>query len=160
MSCTFGDDLTAYVDDELSEVRAHAVKLHLAGCAECRMVEGMLRRTAQAMGGMPAFEPSPELRRRVMRQLEPQPTLLGSLAKLLRPQLFVPVAGAVAVMGIVLAVRGTSQVTEPALVDAEPGQLELAMNLEELDDFDVAGLESPDDVDVVEHLDELAEVKP
>ncbi|MFL5318057.1 MAG: anti-sigma factor family protein [Myxococcaceae bacterium] len=157
MSCSFEEDLTAYVDGELSEVRAQAVKQHLAGCADCRMVEGMIRRTASAMGTLPAFEPSPELRRRVMRHLEPAPSLLGAMGKWLRPQVLLPIAGLAALGGIVFAVHGADK--EPLEV-TEPAQLELAMNMDELEDFDVVGLDGPDDVDVIEHLDELQEVKP
>lgn len=33
--CEFHEDLSAYLDRELDETRRHALKRHLAGCAEC-----------------------------------------------------------------------------------------------------------------------------
>ena len=41
----------------------------------------------------------------------------------------------------------------------EPGGLELAANLEVIEDLDVLGVEAPEDVDVVAALDELENLR-
>ena len=46
----------------------------------------------------------------------------------------------------------------PAMFDAfaeDTGQLEIAQNMDELENFDLVGLEDPDDLEVIAHLDEL-----
>lgn len=157
MSCSFEEDLSAYVDGELPEVRARAVKNHLAGCGECRTMEQLIRKTVMSLDVLPAFEPSAELRRRVMSHLEPPPSPLSRLAKWLRPQLLVPIAGVAAVGAIVFAVHLPDSMPQPS----ELSQVELAQDFDAVADLDVLGLESVEDVDVLQHLDELqAEVKP
>src|SRR5262249_8393761 len=70
MSCTVEDDLTAYLDGELSVVDAARVRTHLASCADCRATEMLLRRTLTELAALPAFEPSAGLRRRILSEVE------------------------------------------------------------------------------------------
>jgi anti-sigma factor RsiW len=55
MSCPH-DDLKAYLLRELAEADRRGVESHLAACAECREELARLRRTAEALRGLPEEE--------------------------------------------------------------------------------------------------------
>lgn len=153
MSCTFEDDLTAYVDGELPAARREEVAAHLGTCPECRATEGLLRRTLAQLPALPQFVPSPSLRREVLAKVDALPPTLGErLRALLRPTVLVPTAALAAALVLVLRVGGG---TEPGLDVTDPGVLELAANMELVEDYDVAGLDDVDDLEVVAHLHEL-----
>lgn len=149
MSCTVEDDLTAYLDGELSVVEAARVRTHLATCAECRATEALLRRTVTELAALPAFEPSAGLRRRVLAEVEalPQPWR-SRIGAWFRPALLAPAGVAVATAVVVAVVAGHKVVAERRT------ELAVAEHYELLSDYEVVGLSS-DDLDVVEHLDEL-----
>src|SRR5262249_57085264 len=73
MSCTVENDLTAYLDGELSPEAANRVQAHLADCEECRATERMLSFTVSSLRTLPSFEPSHGLRRRVLAEVESLP---------------------------------------------------------------------------------------
>jgi len=166
MGCAFEEDLTAFVDGELPAVRAKALEGHLPTCASCRATEGLLRRTVVQLTALPApaFTPNPRLRREVLARLDPQEApqearLLTWLKALLRPVVVFPSLGALA--ATVLALVLVSQHREAT----DTGQFELASelevvrNLDVLEDYEVLGMDSAEDLDVVQNLDELG-VKP
>jgi hypothetical protein len=78
------------------------------------------------------------------------------LRALLRPSVLVPAAGLAAVAGLALSLAGPA---EPSLEMLDAGTLELAMNLEVVEDYDVLGLERGEDLEVIAHLHELEEVQ-
>lgn len=160
MSCEFEDDLTAYVDQELPPLRVRQLEGHLAGCASCPEVLALLRRTVAAVEAMPAFAPSAQLRRDVLNRISAEPpSLLDRLRVLWRPSALVPALSAAALLAVgVVAMRVARH--DPATPDApvlvaDISELEMAQDLELMEDLDVAGLESPEDVEVVERLREL-----
>jgi anti-sigma factor RsiW len=149
MSCTVEDDLTAYLDGELSVVEAARVRTHLASCADCRATETLLRRTVTELAALPAFEPSAGLRRRVLAEVEALPRPWRSrFAAWFRPGLLAPAGVAVATAVVVAAVAGHRVMVE------RRAELAVAEHYDLLTDYEVVGL-SRDDLDVVEHLDEL-----
>jgi len=158
MSCPFEEDLTAYVDRELSTLRERQVSLHLPTCASCRSTLGLLERTVARVETMPAFEPSAGLRRAVLNRIDQPPALLDRLRAALTPGVMMPSFG-LAAAALVVVVLNQSNRNPPGPPLLEPGQLELATNLEMVEDYDVLGLESPEDVEVVRNLKEL-EAKP
>ena len=152
MSCTVEDELTAYLDGELSTVEAARVRTHLASCAECRATETLLRRTVTELAALPAFEPSVGLRRRVLAEVEALPRPWPErLRTWLRPALLAPGGVAVATALVVAVVAGRQVVVQRA---EQRMELAVAEHYELLSDYEVVGL-SGDDLDVVEHLDEL-----
>jgi anti-sigma factor RsiW len=157
MSCETEMELTAYVDGELTPTEAAAVRTHLAGCGDCRSTEALLRRTLETLRTLPDFEPSRDLRRRVLTGVDRVPPLLGErLRALFRPAVFVPSAvGLVAagVVAVLLVGPGRRPVLPPELRD--PSALDVAMNFDLVSDYEVLGMDSPDDLDVVAHLQEL-----
>jgi len=154
MSCTYQDDLTAYLDRELPELRARHLEAHLPGCGECRKTVELLRRTVEQLAALPAFETSPQLRRAVLNRIDEAPSGLWALwDALTRPQVAGPALAAAAVLGVVAVVGLRHHPGAPELSD--PAQIEVAANMEVLEDLDVVGLDNPDDLDVVAHLDEL-----
>ncbi|HYV48278.1 MAG TPA: zf-HC2 domain-containing protein [Myxococcaceae bacterium] len=161
MSCTFEEDLTAYVDRELPSLEAHRLEAHLPTCQSCASTLALLRRTVSALEAMPAFAPSPALRRAVLTRIsEEPPSLLDRLRGLLRPSLLVPALSAAALLAVGVAVvqlsrKGEGPAADAPLMVADATEYELAKNLDLVEDLDVVGLESPEDLEVVEHLDEL-----
>jgi anti-sigma factor RsiW len=161
MSCTFEEDLTAYVDRELPPLKVRQLEGHLPGCRSCSATLALLRRTVSALEAMPAFAPSPQLRRAVLTRISQEPpSLLDRLRGWLRPQLLVPALSAAALLavGVVATQRIRRQelpTQDAPLLVADASELELAQNLDLVEDLDVVGLESPEDLEVVEHLDEL-----
>ncbi len=157
MSCAFEEELTAYIDGELAPARRAEVEAHLGGCAGCQGTEALLRRTVARMAELPGYTPSPAMRREVLAKLDALPPGLGErLRALLRPSVLVPAAGLAAVAGLALY---TAAPSEPALDVADAGTLELAMNLEVVEDYEVLGLDESEDLEVVAHLHELEEVR-
>lgn len=153
MSCPFEEDMTAYVDAELPPARRAEVEAHLRGCAECQGLERLLRTTVTLMAELPEPAVSTATRRQVLAKLDAlPPTPRERLRALLRPWVLVPALGLAAAAGGVLF---TTLPREPALELADEGTLELAMNLDVVEDYDVVGLENADDLEVVAHLDEL-----
>ncbi len=148
MSCTFEDELTAYVDGELPAARLREVEAHLGTCPDCRATEGLLRRTMAHLPALPPFVPSPSLRREVLAKVDALPPTLGErLRALLRPGVLVPTAA----LALVVYTSGDSQGVDVT----EEGALELAANMELMEDYDVVGLDSSEDMEVVANLHEL-----
>ena len=156
MSCAFEEDMTAYIDGELAAPRRAELEAHLATCAECQSTEALLRRTLTHLAALPEFKPSLDTRRAVLARIDALPLPLSERLKaLFRPGVLVPSLGLAAVVG--LAVLSSSR--EPQSVEvADASTLELAANLELVEDYDVVGLDSADDMEVIENLHEL-EVK-
>jgi anti-sigma factor RsiW len=153
MSCTVEEELTAYLDGELSVVEAARVRTHLASCADCRATEALLRRTVTELAALPAFEPSAGLRRRVLAEVEALPRPWPErLRTWFRPALLAP-AGVVVATAVVVAVVVAGQRYTAARAEQRT-ELAVAEHYELLSDYEVVGL-SGDDLDVVEHLDEL-----
>jgi anti-sigma factor RsiW len=149
MSCTVEDELTAYLDGELAPVDAARVRSHLSSCSDCRATEALLRRTMTELAALPAFEPSLALRRRVLAEVDalrrPWPERMRAW---LRPGLLAPAGVALATAAVVAVVAGQRAVAERRM------ELAVGEHYELLSDYEVVGL-SQDDLDVVEHLDEL-----
>jgi anti-sigma factor RsiW len=149
MSCTVEDELTAYVDGEMSAVEAARVRAHLTSCAPCRATEALLRRTVAELAALPAFEPSVALRRRVLAQVESLPRpWTEQFRHWLRPGVLAPAGVALATALVVAVVVGQRLGAERGL------ELAVAEHYELLSDYEVVGV-SRDDLDVIEHLDEL-----
>lgn len=153
MSCTVEDELTAYVDGELSVVEAARVRTHLSSCADCRATEAVLRRTMAEVAALPGFVPSPALRRRVLAEVESLPRPWPERIRAwLRPGVLAPVAGVAFAATVTVLVVGSFSTRK---TDVERGtELAVAENYELLTDYEVVGL-SPEDLEVVEHLDQL-----
>ena len=159
MSCAFEDDLTAYVDRELPPLKVRQLEGHLPGCEGCTQTLELLQRTVRALEAMPAFAPSPQLRRDVLNRISAEPPpLLDRLRAFLRPPVLVPALSAAALLAVAVVatqvVRGPAPQDAPLMV-ADASELELLQNMDLVDDLEVLGLDSPEDLEVVEHLHEL-----
>lgn len=143
------EQLTAYVDGELSELEAKALEAELARDPALRALEQRLRRTVALVEALPAPEPSTALRRAVLSRID-QPTLGERLKGLFTPpRLGVAGLAAAAVAAVVVVAA------QPKDVPGDEEQLFLAQNMEVIEDLDLVGLDSPDDLDVVASLHEL-----
>ncbi|WP_263451478.1 anti-sigma factor family protein [Hyalangium gracile] len=153
MSCAFEEDLTAYIDGELPPPRRAEVEAHMGTCADCRSTEALLRRTLTHLEALPEFKPSPDTRRAVLAKVDALPLPLRERLKaLLRPAVLVPSLGLAAAVGLAVVYSGQES-QGPDVMDA--GALELAANLELVEDFDVVGMDSAEDMEVIENLHEL-----
>jgi anti-sigma factor RsiW len=152
MSCAFEEELTAYIDGELAAARRAEVEAHLSTCAGCKSTEALLRRTVAGMAQLPEFVPSADTRRAVMAKVDAlPPPLRERLLALLRPSVLVPSMGLAAALALAVYTSGESQGVDAA----DEGSLELAMNMELMEDYDVVGLDSSEDMEVIANLHEL-----
>jgi len=150
MSCTIAGELTAYLDRELPVLQLKQIENHLASCRECRSTERLLRRTVVRLAELPAFELSNATRRNVLSRVdEAANRSIGSrLEALWRPQVLFPSLGlALAVIVLVIS-REPLELRDARL-------FEVGANLELAEDYEVVGLSSLDDLEVVQHLHEL-----
>jgi anti-sigma factor RsiW len=143
------DELTAYIDGELSDEKRKEVEAALAADPRLRALEQQLRRSIAAVEAlpMPAMQSSPALRRAVLNAVG-EPTWKE---KWLRWPTLAPLGVALAV-AVVTVVVWPREGNEPGL-DEE--KLLLAQNLEVVEDLDLVDLSSADDLDVVAELHEL-----
>jgi anti-sigma factor RsiW len=154
MSCAFEEDLTAYVDGERPAARRAEVEAHLGTCEECRSTEALLRRTLSSLAALPEFKPSMDTRRAVLAKVDALPLPLRERLKaLLKPTVLVPSMGLAAALGLVVIMSNGRD--SQALDVTDAGALELAANLELVEDYDIVGLEGSEDLEVIEHLHEL-----
>jgi anti-sigma factor RsiW len=154
MSCAFEEDLTAYLDGELAPARRAEVEAHLGTCEECQRTEALLRRTLTSLAELPEFKPSAETRRAVLAKVDALPLPLRERLKaLLRPTVLVPSMGLAAALGLAVIIANGRESQQLDVTDA--GTLELAANLELVEDYDIVGLEGSEDMEVIEHLHEL-----
>jgi anti-sigma factor RsiW len=161
MSCAFEEDLTAYVDRELPPLRLRQMEDHLPGCPGCAQTLELLQRTVRALEAMPAFSPSAQLRRDVLNRISAEPaSLWDRLRAFLRPLVLVPALSAAALLAVAVVATQYARRHEPPLqegqlVVADISELELVQNMDLVDDLEVLGLESPEDLEVVDRLQEL-----
>lgn len=152
MSSTARDwsvELTAYIDGELSAEDTTALEAALAADPQLKALEAQLRRTVTLVEAMEAPATSQALRRGVLNAVD-TPTLGEKLAAWLTPARLVPAGAFAAAVLAVVVVVGRNEGTPK---DEE--QLFLAQNMDVLEDLDVVGLDSPEDLDVVASLKEL-----
>lgn len=147
------EDLTALVDGALAPERQAAVERHLEGCPECRAERARIAGALTALARLPAPpEPSPSFAARLEARLarERRPTFAARLAAW-RWRIAVPAAvAAAALVSVGVVERGRERAVR---------ERDVAAHLELLEDYVVvAGLgdvESAEDAEIVEHLDEL-----
>jgi anti-sigma factor RsiW len=151
----FQDDLTAYIDGELSPERAKELEAALAADPALRAMEQRLRAVVQAVEALPppVTESSAAMRRAVLNAVG-EPTFRE---RWLRWPVLMPVAGLAVAAAVTLVVWPVGGEEAPVGLDEE--KLLLAQNLEVVEDLDLVGLESPEDLDVVAELQDL-EVMP
>lgn len=159
MSCDQEESLTAYLDGELSPARMEEMARHLSSCPHCPKVLELLQGSMKAVSSLPRFSPSADVRRNVLNRIDEPEGLWAKLSAAFGPKVLVP-AGAIALGLLAFGIYFGQRERLPSASEApDVGQLEVAQNLELIDDIDVVGLEQPDDVEVIDHLQEL-EAKP
>jgi anti-sigma factor RsiW len=148
MSCAVELDLTAYLDGELPTGRRQELESHLRECRSCQATAQLLERSVVKLASLPGFEPSRALRAAVLSQIAQQPSSFGdTLRQFWHPRLLVPSAGlaAAALLAVLSAGKGPRDAHEH----------ELGASLEMIEDYEVLGLTSTEDLETVQHLHEL-----
>lgn len=153
-----GDDLTALLDGALPEPRRAEVEQHLAACPSCRAERDILARALAALEALPAPPaPAPGFEQRFYARLAREAPRRRSFLDALRDRplrWLVPATGLAAALVVAVGVERSRTRSD----------LEMAQNLDLLENYvEVASLgtvETPEDVDVVAHLDELREGRP
>lgn len=145
-------ELTAYIDGELSEQDRREVEAQLARDPKLKALEAKLRQTVTLMQRVSAPVPSAALKAGVLGRLDEGAAPKASWFSL--PKL-VPVMALAAAALLFVVLRGRDEM--PAIVEED--QVLLAQNMELVEDLDLVGLSSAEDVEVIELLKEL-EVKP
>jgi anti-sigma factor RsiW len=160
MNCAHEPQLTAYVDEELEPAERQVLEAHLPSCDGCRQTLSLLQRMVPKVEALERPMPSAHLKAALLRELSQEP-------RGLRPRLKAwfeslngwqrPALGLGAALAVTLLVVGTGRLSKRELLleEADPWQMELAAQLEVVADYDVVGLNDPDDLELVEHLHEL-----
>jgi anti-sigma factor RsiW len=152
------DELTSLLDGALDPARRGEVEGHLAGCAQCRRERDLLAGALATLAALPPpAPPRPGFEQRFYARLAREAPRPRSLLERLgaRPlRWLVPATGLAAALAVGIWVRQDRQRTD----------LEMARHLDLLENYlEVASLdlvETPEDLDVVAHLDELREGRP
>lgn len=146
------EELTAYIDGELSPERMKVIEAALASDPSFRALEQRLRASIVAVEALPPpqAEASPALRRAVLAAVG-EPTFKEKW--LTWPKLL-------PVFGLAVAATVTLVVWPRPALDEDTGGLDeeklmLAQNLEVVEDLDLMDLDSAADLDVVAELHEL-----
>ena len=142
----FQEELTAYIDGELSPEKVRELEAALAKDPALRSLEQRLRRSIDAVEALPLPETSPALRRAVLNAIA-EPTFWEKWFTLPR---LLP-------LGLGLAGGLTALVMWPraGLEEMDEDKLLLAQNLDVVEDLDLVDLGSDEDLDVVTQLHEL-----
>lgn len=138
-------ELTAYIDGELNEADRREVEAALASDPRLVALEKKLRQTVTLVQQVAAPAPAPSLKQSVLARLDDEAPA-PSRGWFSWPKL-VPVLAAAAA-ALVFFLRGED--LPPAIVDEE--QLMLAQNMEVVEDLDLVGLSSVEDLEVIEQL--------
>jgi anti-sigma factor RsiW len=153
-----GDDLTALLDGALPPARHAEVLAHLAGCASCRAERDLLGRALSALSALPPPPaPAPGFEQRFYARLAREAPRRRSLAGWLADR---PLRWLLPATGLAAALVAGVFVRQAGL----RSDLDVARHLDLLENYvEVASLdvvETPEDLDVVAHLDELREGRP
>ncbi len=135
------EDLSAWLDGELSEARAQEVAAAVAADPRLTKLADSLKKSRALMATLATPEPSPRLRALVLSETAKQPE-----KKPFWPALFLGFAAAAGLAALLWWPR------EPAF-DEE--RLMLAQNLELLQDYDAMAVTNPDDLEVIAAMNEL-----
>jgi anti-sigma factor RsiW len=144
-------ELTAFIDGELREADRLALEQALAADPALRALEQRLRQTVALMARVPAPAPSAAMKRAVLDRLAPVASAAPPTPSWFSMPRLLPFAALAAAAGLAAVVL-TRTPNTPA-VDEE--QVVLAQNLELVEDLDLDGLSSPEDLDVIEQLAQL-----
>ena len=151
MSCAVELELTAYIDGELPASHREAVADHLAHCPTCQQTAEVLRDTVSKLVSLPPVEVSGSLRAAVLSRIAQEPVRARhKLRDFLQIRLLLPSAGLAATAAMALLLW-----TRPSRELHELRQYELGANLEIIEDYEVLGISSIEDLEVVQHLHEL-----
>ena len=148
------DELTAYVDGELSELDMQRVKAALAADPKLAALEQVLRSTVSAVEALPSPQPSQALRRAVLNGIDGPMTMGERLQKWLRPSRLMPALGMAAAAALVAVIAQQGAQVGP-MHEAEEEQLYVAQNMDVLEDLELAGIESAEDLEVIAALNSL-----
>ncbi len=144
-------ELTAYIDGELSDAERQEVEAQLAVDPKLKALEARLRQTVALMAKVPAPVTSSQLKASVLDKLE-----LDAPKGFWSWQRAVPLFAVAAAALLVFVVgTGLSGNDEPVAALVEEDQVLLAQNMELVEDLDLVGLSSPEDLEVIEQLKDL-----
>jgi anti-sigma factor RsiW len=152
--------LSAFIDGEISEALAEAVQAHVAGCPACAGQLERLRALHGALDQLPTQQPSDRFdgafARRLQAAKRDQRAASASKPRWGRWRLPAFAAAAAGLCAVAVVAVLALRTPQPRIDTPDAGdELELAMNLELLQDYDVvANLEALEDFEVVERMGE------
>ena len=154
MNCKEQDELVAYLDGELDDARAAAIRGHLEVCGDCRKRLDLLRRSYAALEAIePVVVPADFARRvksRVHKRLLRIPAYVGSVF-----------AVAAAVLLVITFYKGPHPVAAPKaatpiVANITPEVQGVVENMDVLENYDVlSNLDMLKDYDTLTELDKV-----
>lgn len=148
MGCEFEPDLTAALDGELAPPRAQAFEAHLGRCGPCSQSWALLRGAVAQLDRLPAPVASPRVRAAVLSRIA-EPAAPSGWRRLLAARVWGPSLAAAALAVLLLWVWPSAA---PETLWT-PARMELAANLEVLEDLELMGIESEEDLELLAQLD-------
>lgn len=153
MTRDYSSELTAYIDGEVSaELRAE-IEAQLQRDPSLASAERRLRKTIELMKAVPESAPSATLKSAVMRQLDSGASV-SRLPVWWSARALVPM-GAIAAAALVGIVVLQQPVQPQGATSVQEEELLVAQQMDEVEDLELVGIESADDLDVIEQLNEL-----
>ena len=153
------EQLTAYLDGALAPGERDEVAAHLAGCAACRAEHDRLAAALRLLARLPAApEPSPTFDQRFLARLARERSGAGTrragLAGRRGWRWLAPALAGAAAAAVVVYAGARHRADERFIAE----HLDLFENYELV--ASVGAVDTPADVEVVAHLDELGEGRP
>lgn len=143
------DELTALLDGALQAAERQRVLAHVEGCPGCRAERDRLANALAALGRLPPPpEPSPGFEQRFHARLARERAAPRSILPRLSWRILAPLVAAGAAAAVMIGVRLQDRQREAFVAE----HLDLFESYEAVASVDAV---SPDDADVVAHLDEL-----
>ncbi|MBX7101923.1 MAG: hypothetical protein K1X89_29675 [Myxococcaceae bacterium] len=150
------EQLTAYIDGELSPEAVQALEARLAADPALRSLHAQLALTVAKVEALPpeTVAVRPAARAAVLRRVAEPEERQGFFAAWLTPRRLLPSLGLSVAVAIAVAVSLRGPHEREVDVPGEE-ELQLAQQLDVLENYEVLGLESADDFEVVAALHEL-----
>lgn len=137
MSCReIREQLSAYLDGELSAEEAGTIRDHVESCAECGQELESLRRTVQAVAGLPSVGAPADLKEKILTDLDMETGEKSETTRVSRRRMLWPTAAAILIALFLMyfsAFKGSRKVPSPESRPREVARLDKEAGVEAIE---------------------------